>query len=222
MVNVNGNTVLIALGIIAATLVISSIIAMLIKDFRHKRQHRAKEKYLNAETDTRPIDVPNRGFSLLRALSKAARHRASAALPVASTTPSRGSSILRVFSRRRWRSKPASLRDLENQTIAYRTPTAAEIRCAMRSGATDSEVDLSHSGLHSPTGFYQSRGQQWARISLHSPPDTSDISQHNPSSPAPRVSEEVMSPLSTDLPRSADPVLSSVAAWCHEESSSTS
>lgn len=167
MVTVNGNEITLALGIIAAVLIISSIAAILIKEFRHEREHRDEEKALNAETDNAPIELPARGFSLLRTFNRAGYHRAGTQEEPIDKIPSRASSMLRSLSGlTRFRSKratPAS--DLHNQYTAYGGPSAAEIRDGIRAKKSMAAEETANTA-HTP---YQSREQQWTQVALDSP-----------------------------------------------------
>ena len=156
MVNVNGNQVTLALGVVAAIVVVTSLLALLIRELRYKRKHRDEEKILNAETDNSSIELPIRGFSLLRAFSRAGHSRASADSPNLNRNPSKASSMLRTLSRfTRFRSKRrAPRRDLESQITAYRSPSAAQIRDEIQSRASTSQEALS------PPPIYKSRHQQ--------------------------------------------------------------
>ncbi|KAG7004383.1 hypothetical protein G7Y79_00026g059670 [Physcia stellaris] len=166
MVTVNGNEITLVLGIIAAVLIISSIAAILIKEFRHKREHRDEEKALNAETDNTPIEIPARGFSLLRTFNRAGYHRAGTLQEPINKKPSRASSMLRSLSGlTRFRSRRATqASDLEKQYTAYGGPSAAEIRNAIRAKKSTAAKETANTA-HT---FYQSREQQWTQVALDS------------------------------------------------------
>ncbi|KAL8788387.1 MAG: hypothetical protein Q9195_007345 [Heterodermia aff. obscurata] len=193
MVNVNGNQVTLALSVVAAVIVVASLIALFIRELRYKRKHCEEEKMLNAETDNTSIELPARGFSLLRAFSHAGHNRASAEPQDLNRTSSKGTSMLRSLSRlASFRSKRnGPTRDLESQITAYRSPSAAQIRDGIRSTAGTSNQ------VQSPRPIYQSRNQQWTRISLHSPRSFSEMAHNVPSPLSPN--HPIVSPISPDF-----------------------
>ena len=207
MVNVNGNQITLALGVVAAIVVITSLIALLIRELRYKRKHRDEEKILNAETDNTSIELPTRGFSLLRAFSRAGHSRASADSQNLNRNPSKASSMLRTLSRfTRFRSKRrAPTRDLESQITAYRSPSAAQIRDEIRSRASISQEAFS------PPAIYKTRHQQWTQVPLHSPPITIGMTHNVPAPISPTLS--VVSPIGPDFHISGDVATSSTDAW---------
>ena len=207
MVNVNGNQVTLALGVVAAIVVITGLVALLIKELRYKRKHRDEEKKLMAETDNASIELPARGFSLLRAFSRAGHNRASAEPRNLNRNPSKASTMLRSLSRlARFRSKRnAPTRDLESQNTAYQGPSAAQIRDAIRSRAGTSQEVLS------PPAIYKSKDQQWTQVPLHSPRITTQMAHETPNPVSPPLS--VVSPIGPDFHISGDVATSSTDAW---------
>ena len=207
MVNVNGNQVTLALGVVAAIVVVASLTAMLIKELRYRRKHRDEEKLLNAETDNTSIELPSRGFSLLRAFSRAGHSRASAEPQDLNSNPSKASSMLRSLSRlTRFRSKKnAPTRDLESQDTAYRSPSTAQARDEIPSRASTSHQ------VQSPRTIYQSRNQQWTRVSLHSPRNLPEMAHNVPHPVSPTLS--VVSPIGPDFQITGDNASSSTDAW---------
>lgn len=208
MVTVNGNEITLALGIIAAILIISSIAALLIKDFCHKRAHRDEEKALNAETDNAPIELPARGFSLLRAFNRAGYHRAGAQEEPINQSPSRASSMLRSLSGlTRFRSKRAIPRkDFENQITAYGGPSAAEIRDEIRARKSMADAETANT-VHT---VYQSREQQWSQVALDSPQDANGVLGRNDVLDPPA---SVVSPLEPTSESDRNIRASSADAW---------
>ena len=207
MVNVNGNQVTLALGVVAAIVVVSSLIALFIRELRYKRKHRDEEKMLNAETDNTSIELPARGFSLLRAFSHAGQSRASAKPRDLNRNPSKASSMLRSLSRlTRFRSKrTTATRDLESQITAYQSPSAAPIRDAIQSEASTSNQ------VQSPQAIYQSRDQHWTRVPLHSPRNITEMTHNVPPPVSPDHS--IVSPIGPDSDISGDFATSSTNAW---------
>ena len=204
MVNVNGNQVTLALGVVAAILVIASLIALLIKELRYKRKHRDEENILNAETDNTSIELPTRGFSLLRAFSRAGRSWASAEPQNVKRNPSKASSMLRSLSRfTRLRSKRSPpTRDLESQITAYQSPSTAQTD-EIRSRASISEEVVSP--------LYKSRDQQWTQVPIHSPRITAQMTPKTSAPTSPTLS--VVSPIGPDFQVSGDIATSSTDAW---------
>lgn len=207
MFNVNGNQVTLALGVVAAIVIVASLTAMLIKKLHYRRNHRDEEKLLNAETDNTSIELPARGFSLLRAFSRAGHRRASAEPQDLNRNPSKASSMLRSLSRlTRFRSKKsAPTKDLESQNTAYRSPSAAQIRDEIRSGAGTSNQ------VQSPHTVYQSRNQQWTRVPLHSPRNFPEMTHNVPTPVSPTRS--VISLIGPDFQINGDKATSSTDAW---------
>lgn len=197
MINVNGNEITLAFGIIGAIIVVGTIVAKLIKDFQYKRKHRHEEKILNAETDNTSIELPARGFSVLRGFGRAGHGLASAEEQPINKSPSRASSILRSLSTMtRFRSRVITRpSDLESQITAYRSPSAAEIRDEIRSRASIP------SEQRAPSSVYQSRSQQWTEIALDSPRNAID-SPHRDDSAGSPIS--VVSPIGPDFSIAGD------------------
>ena len=207
MVNVNGNQVTLALGVLAAIVVVASLLAMLIKELRYKRKHRDEEKILNTETDNTSIELPARGFSLLRAFSRAGRSRASAERQDLNRNSSKATSMLRGLSRlTRFRSRRnKSIIDLESQITAYRSPSVAQIKDENQSRASTSHE------IQPLNAIYQSRNQQWTRIPPHSPGVSPEVTQNAPPPVSPTLS--VVSPIGPDFQTSDDIATSSTKAW---------
>ena len=207
MVNVNGNQVTLALGVVAAIVVVASLLAMLIKELRFKRKHRDEEKILNTETDNTSIELPTRGFSLLRAFSRAGRSRASAEQQDLNRKSSKATSMLRSLSRltrfRSRRNKP--IKDLESQITAYRSPSAAQINDENQSRARTPHQ------IQTLNAIYQSRNQQWTRIPSHSPRISPGMTHDATPPVSPTLS--VVSPIGSDFQTSEDIASSSTDAW---------
>ena len=187
MVKIDRNTITVALSVIAAIIVLSSIIALQIKSYLRHRRNQEEEQRLNAETDNTSIELPSRGFSLLRAFNRAVYSQNSATPQPDYESPPRGASILRALNRpSRWGSRRAAPNsDVENQTTGYRSPSVADTRDEIQTRARSPYEQR-------PTLFlYQSRGHQWSRVSLDSPRPTAETPGDEYFSLVPRASEYI-------------------------------
>ena len=185
-----------ALGIIAAIIVISGIIILQIKSFRYYCQHREEEMRLNAETDSTPIQLPARGFSLLREWASHG-NVGSHSSQQPDGALSKGASLVRTLSQMgRWRSpRAAPTTDLENQVTEYRgvltaDPQAQTSASASMIGPASAELSL-----------YQSRGQQWGSQASFHPARTASITPADGYHPValPRVSEDITGSLDAEV-----------------------
>ena len=187
MVHINGNTITIALGIIAAIIVISGIIILQIKSFRYYCQHREEEMRLNAATDSTPIQLPTRGFSLLRGWTSHGKI-GSHSSQQSDGAFWRGASVVRTLSQTgRGRSpRVAPMTDLESQITEYRGVTIADPQ--NQTSASTNTVGPAHAEL----SLYQSLGQQWgSQASLHPAPTASKTQADGYHPVAPRVSKDI-------------------------------
>ena len=207
MVTIDGNHITIGFGIIAAILIVSALIAFYIKAYKHHSQNREEEDRLNAETDNTSIEIPARGFSLLRALN--GRDKASHPPQPDTQTPSRTASVLRSLSRvGRWHSKrnPTPPRkDLENQITEYRGPSAKDI-----------PEEPSTSGVPTQQPFpYQSRGQMWRNTQpeLDTPRTTTETPGDGYFSLVPRASGDIAGFLDPEIHYTGDVGCAEQVPW---------
>ena len=195
MVHINGNTITIALGIFAAIIVISGIIILQIKSFRYYCQHREEEMRLNAETDSTPIQLPARGFSLLREWASHG-NVGSHSSQQPDGALSRGASLVRTLSQMgRWRSpRVAPTTDLESQVTEYRSVTIANFQAQTR------DSDSIAGPARAESSLYQSRGQQWGSQASLPSTRTSSITPADGYHPvAPRASEDITDSLDAEV-----------------------
>ena len=154
---------------------------------------------LNAETDSTPIQVPARGFSLLREWASSGSINSQPSSQPDGAPLSRGASVLRTLSQMgRWGSHmPVPTTDLENQLTEYRG--AAVVSVQDQTNASTSTDGPARSDL----SFYQTRGQQWgSQASLHHARSTTSARPAAKYYPvAPRCSKEIAEPLGPDVPQ---------------------
>ena len=198
------------LGIIAAAIVVSGIIALQIKSYRYYCRHREEEMRLNAETDTTPIQLPARGFSLLREWASSGSIDAHSSAQSDGAPLSRGSSVLRTLSQMgRWGPRRAApMTDLENQITEYRGAATANLQDQTNASAS------TNCPAHAELSLYQSRSQQWgSQPSLH-PARTATTTPAEGYHPvASRFSEDVTESLEPEFHRRGDIALGRYLPW---------
>ena len=184
------------LGIVAAAIVVSGIIALQIKSFRHYCRHREEEMRLNAETDSTPIQLPARGFSLVRKWASHGSINSHYRPQPEGASLTRGASVLRTLSQmgRLGSQRAVPTTDLENQITEYRGATAANHQDQTTASASTDSLARGE--------FYQTRGQQWgSQTSFHptrSAPTPPSDGYHPVAS---RSSEDITEPIDPDVYR---------------------